>query len=151
MRDLVTANPAVVNSRDKMGETPLHLAAKSDHSDVVEFLLDHGADVNARDSNGGFTPLDLALSSFHYKDVLELLIARGANVNTASKQGITPLEEAVMRDQKDAIELLLSKGADINAQDSGGNTALLWALLMGHSDAAKILIAVGADVNVRNG
>lgn len=151
VRALLAADPSLVNSRDKVGMTPLELAAQGDHRDVVEFLLDHGADVNARDSNGGFTAIDLALSSYHHQDVLQLLIAHGANVNTASKQGTTPLEEAAMRGQMDALQLLLSKGAQVNTLDSGGDTALLWALLMGHTDAAKMLIDAGADVNVRDG
>jgi ankyrin repeat protein len=150
LKELVAANPAVVTSKDKMGKTPLHLAAANDHKDLAEFLLDHGADINARDGNGGFTPLDMALSTFHYKDVLDLLVARGADVNTTADNGITPLQEAAMRGQKDAVELLISKGADVNAREHQGNTPLLWALLMGHSDVAEVLIAANADVNARD-
>jgi ankyrin repeat protein len=147
---LIKDNPSLVSTKDNMGMTPLHVAAKNDHKDVAEFLLANGADVNAKDSNGEFTPLDLALSCYHYMDVVELLLAKGADVNTRSKQGLTPLEEAAMRSQKDAAGLLLAKGADVNAKDSKGNTPLLWALLMGQPDMAKLLVDANADVNARN-
>lgn len=149
LQELVAANPAVVNNTDKMGKTPLHMAAESNQVAAATFLLEHGADVNAKDPrNGGFTPLDFALSSYHYIEMVRLLIERGANVNTASTQGITPLIEAAMRNQKDAIALLLEKGADPNARDQKGASALIWALRMGRLDSAIVLINSGADVNL---
>jgi ankyrin repeat protein len=150
LKELVTANPSVVSSVDKMGKTPLHFAAANGQLGAAAFLIEHGVNVNAKDSNGGFTALDVALSSFHYIEMVRLLIEHGADVNTSSSQGITPLEEAAMRGQKDAIELLLAKGAALNTSDEKGNTPLLWALLMGRSDAAMALIEAGADVNTRN-
>jgi ankyrin repeat protein len=148
---LIKQNPSLVSTKDNMGMTPLHVAAKNDHKDVAEFLLANGADINAKDSNGEFTPLDLALSCYHYMDVVELLVAKGADVNARSKQGLTPLQEAATRGQKDAGELLLAKGADVNARADNGNSSLLWALFMGHTDFAKMLVDANADVNARNG
>jgi ankyrin repeat protein len=150
IKALVAQDPSLISAKDKAGKTALHIAAEYNHKDVAEFLIASGADVNARDDEGGFTPLDLALSCYHYMDVLELLIAKGANVNTTSNQGVTPLHETAMRGQKDAAALLLAKGADVNAADSKGNTALLWALLMGHIDLARTLIDANADVNASN-
>lgn len=150
LRELVTANPSVVSSVDKMGKTPLHVAAANHQLDAAAFLIEHGTDVNAKDKNGGFTALDLALASYQYIDMVRLLVEHGANVNTASSQGITPLHEAAMRGQRDAIDLLVSKGAAVNARDDKGDTALLWALLMGHTDAAVTLVQAGADVNAHN-
>jgi ankyrin repeat protein len=150
LKELVQADPSVVSSVDKMGKTPLHIAAASNQLGAAAFLIDHGVDVSAKDKNGGFTALDMALSSFHYIDMVRLLLEHGANVNTASTQDITPLDEAAMRGQKDAIDLLIAKGADVNARDDKGDSPLLWALMMGRTDAAVALINAGADVNVRN-
>jgi ankyrin repeat protein len=147
---LIKDSPGLVSAKDNMGMTPLHVAAKNDHKDVADFLLANGADINAKDSNGEFTPLDLALSCYHYMDMVELLVAKGADVNAKSKQGLTPLEEAAMRGQRDAAGLLVAKGADVNAKDSKGNTPLLWALLMGHPDMANLLVDANADVNAGN-
>jgi ankyrin repeat protein len=151
LKELVAADPSVVSSVDKMGKTPLHIAALNNQLEAAAFLIEHGTDVNAKDRNGGFTALDLALSTYHYIDMVRLLIDKGANVNTASSQGITPLDEAAMRGQKDAIDLLVAKGADMNARDEKGDTALLWALMMGRNDAAVALVNAGADVTIGNG
>jgi ankyrin repeat protein len=150
VKELLKDAPNLVSAKDKFGKTPLHLAAKNGHKDVAELLLANGADINARDSNGGFTPLDLALSSYHYKDIVEFLLARGADANARSDQGLTPLQEAAMRGQKDTVNLLLGKNADVNARDEKGNTPLLWALLLGHTDVAELLVTANADVNAKN-
>jgi uncharacterized protein len=150
VKELLKQDPASIASTDNMGRTPLHVAAEHAQKDVVAYLLENGADVNAKDRNGGFTPLDLALSSFHAKDIVPLLLDKGADVNTASKQGLTPLDEVAMRGQKELVEMLLKHNAIVDARDSKGNTPLLWAILMGHGDVAQMLVNANADVNARN-
>jgi uncharacterized protein len=149
VKELLKQDPSLVSAKDKMGRTPLHLAAENYRADVAEFLIVSGADLNAKDSNGGFAPLDLALASFRYKEMVELLLTKGADPNATSNQGLTPLQEAAMRGQRDAAEMLLAKGANMNAADDKGETALLWALLMGHMDLARFLINANADVNAK--
>ena len=65
--------------------TPLHWAAVGGHKDVVELLLAHGAEVNARYSDG-YTPLHYAAANGH-KDVVELLLANEADVNAKDEHG----------------------------------------------------------------
>ena len=50
---LLKANPDLVSSRDKFGNTPLHVAAIHDQPAIAELLLANGADVNARNNPGG--------------------------------------------------------------------------------------------------
>jgi cytohesin len=146
---------ADVNSKDKDGCAPLHLAVSSGHKDVVELLIAKGADVNAKDDKGQ-TPLYEA-AGMGSKDVAELLIAKGANVKTASSDGETPLHVAADYCQKDVAELLIAKGADVNAKDKNGRTPLFKAamplfsaFIEGQKDFAELLIAKGADVNVKD-
>jgi ankyrin repeat protein len=148
---LVKENPSLVSSTDKMGDTPLHLAAQNDRANVVEFLLANGADVNARNNNGSSTPLDLALSCINHKDTLPLLLAHGADVNLKNSSGVTPMEATAMRGSKDDMAVLLAHGADVNAADVQGHTALIWAILFGHTDVALLLIDSNADVNAKDG
>ena len=72
-----SANVSVV---DDEGNTLLHWAAAGGHLEIVRFLLENGADVEAR-SRDGFTPLHSVAQEDH-ADVLELLIQKGSNVNT---------------------------------------------------------------------
>jgi ankyrin repeat protein len=87
----------------------MHWAAGGDHKEMVERLIDKGADVNARDE-AGWTPLHYAAFSGH-KDVAELLIAKGADVNTKNDSGETPLHIAEHNVHKDVADLLKKHGA----------------------------------------
>ncbi|MHC4752085.1 MAG: ankyrin repeat domain-containing protein [Planctomycetota bacterium] len=122
MTELLLARGADVNLKDKEGRTPLHLAAESADRDIVKFLLDKGAKVNAKDDESGFTPLHHA-ARFGKKNVAELLIAKGADINAKDKQGHTPLQVAVNHDYEVA-ELLINKGADSGVRTESGKTLL---------------------------
>ena len=75
--ELLLANKAEVNAKDKSEWTPLHWAAMKGHKAVVELLLANGADVNAKANNGG-TPLHLA-EDRGQEDVAELLRQHGGH------------------------------------------------------------------------
>jgi ankyrin repeat protein len=78
VQELLKDDPTLVSSKDPtMGRTPLHVAAVKDHKEIAEFLLAHGADVNAKD-NSGDTPLHLANVVGH-ADVAALLRQHGAH------------------------------------------------------------------------
>jgi ankyrin repeat protein len=93
----------------------MHKAAGRGHKEIVELLIDEGADVNAKDKRGT-TPLHEAAGRGHNKDVAELLIAKGADVNAKDDNGWTPLHHAVPDGHKEIAELLIAKGGDVNAK-----------------------------------
>jgi len=62
------------------GETPLQLAARYSHNEIVELLIDNGADVNVKGGNLGGMPLHHAAFEGH-KEIVELLLAKSADVN----------------------------------------------------------------------
>ena len=141
-----------------MGEAPLHLAAKYDfenpypHGDgqtvgLVPLLLDHGADVNARDEDGN-TPLHLTHQTF----IAGQLIKNGAEVNAENNMGETPLIR-ILRDGKPSLGFvcfLKNKGSDVNARDYEGNTALHWAAVRKEEDIGALLVENGADILAKN-
>ena len=75
------------------GDTALHRASLSGRKDVVEMLLEKGADVNAM-NKGGFTALHMA-SLMGHEDIVAILLEKGlekgADVNAENKSGDTAL------------------------------------------------------------
>ena len=64
-----------------MEQLPLHDACRRGHIEIVEYLVEHGANVNVSD-NDGITPLHDACRGGH-KEIVEYLVEHGANVNVS--------------------------------------------------------------------
>lgn len=72
---------------------------------MAEYLLEHGADVNAQDK-GGLIPLHNA-SSYGHLDIAALLIKHNTVVNATDKWGYTPLHEAAQKGRTQLCSLLV--------------------------------------------
>lgn len=77
VKRFISENPDSVHARGPDGATPLHFAATPK---VAAFLLDHGADINARDDDHRMTPLAWSAKN---RPVVRLLLKRGASVDNA--------------------------------------------------------------------
>lgn len=99
----------------------MHFVSKTNHAvnefgeEVAQRLLDHGADINARNNNAP-TPLYLASQS---KD-------NGADVNAKSLNGNTPLHTASQFGTKDVVKVLLENKPDVNAKINGHERLRRW-------------------------
>ncbi len=87
LRAIVAADPSAVYQRGGDGQTPLHVAPTVA---VAEFLLDHGADIDARDVDHESTPAQYLVSS--HADVARLLVARGAQTDILMAAALGDLE-----------------------------------------------------------
>ena len=68
MKEIAKTNSAVFHSRDSNGWQPIHEAARGGHTEIVQLLVEHGADYNTRTNNGqGATALWWA-STVHGED-----------------------------------------------------------------------------------
>lgn len=109
---LLARDPSLVSARDTDGSTPLHCATWKGHERLVEVLLKHGADVNARNNNDhwGTTPLHAAAHA-NQRAIAELLIAKGADIHATNLNGRTPLAETEFHKAKAVAKLLKQHGA----------------------------------------
>ena len=116
--------------------SPLGLAAYSGHKDMVELLLDRGADIN-KESIFGTTPLHFAAERGNI-EAARLLISLGAKPQ---------LTKAAANRQEKIISGLLQAGVDPDITDSDGQTALMRASILGHLNIVQILLQRGANPN----
>lgn len=146
---LLLANHADLNARDSISKgTPLHRAVKKNYIEIVELLIDRGANINQNSS--GVTPLHLAILRKH-QDIIELLVAKGADINFQRGSLHSPLHRAAKLGLLEVAELLLASGANVDAkQPLGAETPLHHAVWHGHLEVAELLIAHGANVNSRS-
>jgi TolB-like protein/ankyrin repeat protein/class 3 adenylate cyclase len=150
---LLVANGADIDVKTSLRqETPLFFAAREGFSGIVELLIDHGADINAVDSNTS-TLLHKAMQSRDLK-VVQLLLGKGAMVNAKTTAGAypgeTPLHVAALVGYLKGAELLLLNGAEIDAVDRYGHTPLRRSVDKHNPDMTKLLINKGADVTTRD-
>jgi ankyrin repeat protein len=102
-----------INSVSKDGNTPLWHAAYCQNTELIEYLLLAGAQVDISD-NSGRTPLK---ASLHRKGGLtsaRILIEYGADINTSDNRGLRPIHIATAQGDEELVRLLLAHGADIS-------------------------------------
>ena len=154
---------ADINGRDNQGYAPLHHAARSRMSPMVNELVKLGADINARDGDG-FTPLLHAINRNHVPTI-SALIADKANMELATTQDIRPLTWAIGDGKYFAAKALIDLGADVDSVSGKEEVTPLMVTATqisaqsrtGHivqgpapTEIAEALIAKGAKVDHRS-
>jgi tetratricopeptide (TPR) repeat protein len=120
----------------------------------MKFLLDNGADIEARNNQGETVLFLTATEDFtHSKpkiEVAKLLLDRGANIEARNNEGTTVLLAAVEAHQE-LVQLLLDKGANIEARNEDGNTLLMLAVHMdAHKEFVQMLLDKGVDIDAKD-
>ncbi|XP_028291583.1 ankyrin repeat domain-containing protein 50 isoform X2 [Gouania willdenowi] len=140
--------------RDHDGMTPLLLAAYEGNDDVVELLLEAGADVDETAGPDSFvhaaaavTPLLAAAAMGHIKTVSRLLFW-GAAVDAIDSEGRTALCLAAARGSTEVVRALLDRGLDENHKDDLGWTPLHAAACDGHRAVCASLTECGSMARV---
>lgn len=130
--------------------TPLALACKFGHVEIVKLLLDRGANVDFQDEDGE-TPLHLCAKN-GFADCVELLVnpekiitapklpLKKVNLDVREKlNGYTPLFHAAIEGHKECVEILLRAGSSVTLTDFDDWTPHEHAVFRGHLSLAKIL------------
>lgn len=143
---LLDRNVAVSELRDRIGATPLHLAARRRGCNlaVLSMLVNVcGVDLEARNASGRTCAFEAAY--WRHADTLCWLVQAGANINHKDKDGTTILHVAADR-RCDII--LVAAGADVHAQDGQGRTpAHACAVAMRFMD---VMVAGGANLDAED-
>jgi ankyrin repeat protein len=100
-----------INQRDGFQKkyTALMVASREGDLELATWLVDNGADVNAKTKDGHTALMYAAFN--RYPEIVKLLISKGADVNARSTQGHTALTEATMEESKLIINYLNGAGA----------------------------------------
>lgn len=130
------------------GDRPLHRAAYGDQAAAITFLLENGANIEARNERG-WTALHLAALCGNTRTI-KTLLAAGADPNAPDQENVTPLHMAAEAGHLDAAKALLLFNANVNAVDKHGITPLHWAAFDGRRQMVSCLLAHGAKVNARD-
>jgi ankyrin repeat protein len=134
---------AIVNTRDvTTGDTALHLVTERRDVTWMRFLLQKGANVNARNAKG-VTPMQIA-SNLGFLEGIEVLVKYKADVDESNDAGETPLISAVHRKDLAMVRVLLKAGADPDRADNSGRSARDYAALGGRNNALVTAIETDA-------
>ena len=104
--ELLLARGAKVDSRstNAMKNTPLHAAVAGQKKNLVKLLLDHQADVNAR-QEGGWTAIHAAAQNGD-RELMELLLAHGADPKHRADNNQSAIDLALLKGHQEIVELL---------------------------------------------
>ena len=126
----------VFDLQNENGYTPLMLAAYYNKTDIILYLLEYKANINASSPYG--TALMAAVFKGHKQAAL-LLLEQGADPNISDENKATALQMSALFNHNDIAAYLLRFGADVNAKDFRGNKALDYAILKQNETIIKLL------------
>lgn len=139
--------PALLESRDRMGRTPLHQAVLLGRFEMAKALLAAGANPMSADRQKE-TVLYAAVAQD--VEILALLLDAGAEPDQRSKLNDTALFNACDRSALEHARLLLAHGAQIDIENDFSQTPLHAAAAGRHTQLVELLLAAGAPVNHRD-
>ncbi|XP_013774828.1 tyrosine-protein kinase shark-like [Limulus polyphemus] len=128
-----------LDAKNQEGQSAMHLACINGNNEILDMLLDAGANVNIKDAKG-LTPLHYACRLNHASTAKLLIEEGGANVQCrAIENGWVPLHEAANSGHLTVIQVLLEVGAPCYPRSNDNETPLEVALRNGHLDCVRFL------------
>ena len=168
----------VIDEENIKNMCSIHIAVIFGYKEIIEALINNGADINIKDGNGNTALATAIYYEWHkrannfmqdffdtksddinkndnyinteYKEIIYMLIEKGANVNIAHHYEYTPLMLASILGDTKMASMIINNGADIDAiYGYYGETSLIFSIIYGHIETASMLIERGADINLK--
>ena len=140
---------AEVNLRDRGGESPLDLAAWRGFAELVDLLLDNGAELPSPDSQSGQMVAMFAADKGLVR-LFELSADSGVDLGLRNENNGSLLHSASQGGSAEIVARLLDEGFDPNEPDRYGRVPLHYAAEMGREDVAQILLDHDAEIDARS-
>lgn len=131
------------------GYTLLHVAMIEGQKDIIEFLLENKADVNALDDHRG-APLGVGIVHGAPLHTLKLLVNQGADIRAANEDGFNYLHASAEVNREETIHWLLEQGLDIHSSTKRGLSPLHISAALGHGEVTRALLKAGADARAKS-
>lgn len=144
VRRLARSGLCVDSPSPTKGFRPLHIAVVKGDADLIELLLELGADPNGVDANGQAV-IGYAVVYDGGPVLLENLVNRGAALDTVNNDGFDLMHAAAEADRGDLIPWLVERGVGLEPRTNHGHTPLQLSAALGKLSALKALLAEGAD------
>ncbi|XP_028836540.1 inversin isoform X3 [Denticeps clupeoides] len=145
---LITVDPALRDSEDSFGRTPLMYCVLADRLDCAVSLLKAGASVNRRDHSHR-TALHLAAQKGNVR-FMKLLLSRRADWLLKDREEMTALHLATRHPSPKPLALLLRHmgPGEVDTQDKNKQTALHWSAFYNHAEHVKLLIKHDSNIGI---
>ena len=145
VRTLLCMPEVDVNHSNISGLDSLHHAVLQKYPDVMQMLIDAGADVDATTAVLGVTPLRSACEG-RGLEIVQMLVEAGADVHVVDNFSNTILMHAALYSDVETVRYLVGLNkVDVNHRNSFGNTALHNARKKQHTDVEQVLLKCGAE------
>lgn len=149
VKNLITKGDDIEALHEGTGRSALLVAAHCGREDIVELLMESGANLRVADTYGE-TSLHLAAARGH-ADVVELLMIMKDLTEVPNVKGRTALRVATDAGKPKCVKILLEHRAKVNARAEKQRTALHAAAKRGDSEVLKLLLSFEADVEAKDG
>ena len=129
--------------------TPLSLATRLECHDLMQQLLQRGANMNRVDESGETVLMDSA--SRNLNESVRILLNAGVEIEARAKAtGNSALLFAAIEGHTNIVQMLLDRNANIDARNNNGESALMLAAARGRPDVVRLLLQRGADISVKD-